>query len=256
MGILDGKKCIVTGATGGVGRAVVEEFLNEGAYVVAGARRIAVLEELANGWRKRFSPDRVHTEFLDVSDEKSVSSFVEKVLKLFGKIDAVVNVAGYVLEPELWNKRLAETSAEEIFAVMNVDVIGSFLMVKHAVKSMKKQKAGVFINFSSTPAITGYDRGLAYTLAKSAIIGLTKHIAWEYGRHGIRAYTLALGSIETEPSVKWLSKGEYEMLARESPLGRWGRPEEVAAVAAFLCSDKPSFVNGQTIVIDGGAVLY
>ncbi|MDW8083762.1 MAG: SDR family NAD(P)-dependent oxidoreductase [Candidatus Caldarchaeum sp.] len=256
MGLLDGKRCVVTGASGGVGRAVVEELLREGAHVAAGARRVSVLEKCSEEWRRKFSSERISTNYLDVSDEKSVSDFVKSVVDVFGGVDAVVNVAGYVFEPQIWNKRLAETSADEILAVFKVDVLGSFLMVKHTVRIMKKQRYGVFVNFSSTPAITGYDRGLPYTLAKSAIIGLTKHIAWEYGRYGIRAYTLALGSIETEPSVKWLSRSEYEALARESPLGRWGKPEEVAAVAAFLCSEKPSFVNGQTIVVDGGAVLY
>lgn len=256
MGLLDDKRCIVTGASGGVGKAIVEEFLKEGARVAAGARRINLLNRFAELWSQNFSSKKIYISYLDVSDESSVEKFVEEVVRQFGGVDAVVNVAGYVLEPDLWNKGLTETTADEIISVMKVDLIGSFLMVKHTVESMKKQRRGVYVNFSSTPAIAGYDRGLPYTLAKSAIMGLTKHITYEYGRYGIRAYTLALGSIETEANVRWMSSGEYSALAAESPLGRMGRPEEVAAVTAFLCSDKPSFVNGQTIVVDGGAVLY
>ncbi|MDJ0271911.1 MAG: SDR family oxidoreductase [Candidatus Caldarchaeum sp.] len=255
MGILEGKVCIVTGASGDIGRAVAYWFLGQGAFVSAGARRLQVLRDLEKTWAEMFGPERIHVDMLDVVDEKSVESFVAKTLERFGRVDAVVNVAGYVLEPRLWNKGLVETTMQEIIDVMSVDLLGSFNMVKHTVEQMVKQRGGVYVNFSSTPAITGYDRGLAYTLAKSAILGLTKHIAYEYGRFGVRAYTLVLGSIETEPSTKHLTKAEYAALAAESPLGRWGRPEEVAAVAGFLCSDMASFINGQSIVVDGGAVL-
>ena len=255
MGILEGKVCIVTGASGEIGRAVVEWFLEQGALVSAGARRLHVLRELEKGWVARFGSKRVHVDSLNVTDEKSVESFVAKTLERFRRFDAVVNVAGYVLEPKLWNKGLSETTSQEIIEVMSVDLLGSFNMVKHTVEQMVKQRGGVYVNFSSTPAITGYDKGLAYTLAKSAILGLTKHIAYEYGRYGIRAYSLVLGSIETTPSTQHLTEEEYRALATESPMGRMGKPEEVAAVAGFLCSDMASFINGQAIIVDGGAVL-
>ncbi|MEM1946910.1 MAG: SDR family oxidoreductase [Candidatus Caldarchaeum sp.] len=254
MGLLDGKRCIVTGATGDVGRAVVEEFLKEGASVAAGARRKALLENLAERWKADAKND-VITGYLDISDENSVSRFVENAYRSLGGLNALVNVAGYGMEKSLWNKSLVEHSLDDLMKVMRVDLLGSFLMVKHVVPLMREGKGGVVVNFSSTPAIAGYDKGLAYTIAKAAVIGLTKHIASEFGQFGIRAYTLALGNIETQSTVAILSPEEYRALADESPARRWGRVEEVASVAAFLCSDKASYINGQTIVVDGGTVM-
>lgn len=254
MGLLDGKKCIVTGATGSVGRAIVEEFLKEGASVAAGGRRVPLLKSLAEVWSAG-AKNAVIADFLDVSDEASVSAFVNKAYQTFGRLDALVNVAGYVLEKSLWSKSLVDHALDDILKVMKVDLLGSFLMVKNVLPLMRKGGGGVVVNFSSTPAISGYDKGLAYTLAKAAVIGLTKHIAWEFGRFGIRAYTLALGNIETERTVSALTPEEYRALAEESPSGRWGRGEEVASVAAFLCSDKASYINGQTIIVDGGTVM-
>ncbi|MEM2520965.1 MAG: SDR family NAD(P)-dependent oxidoreductase, partial [Candidatus Caldarchaeum sp.] len=106
MGILEGKVCIVTGASGDIGRAVAYWFLGQGAFVSAGARRLQVLRDLEKTWAEMFGPERIHVDMLDVVDEKSVESFVAKTLERFGRVDAVVNVAGYVLEPRLWNKGL------------------------------------------------------------------------------------------------------------------------------------------------------
>ncbi|MEM2237035.1 MAG: SDR family oxidoreductase [Candidatus Caldarchaeum sp.] len=254
MGLLDGKKCIVTGATGSVGRAIVEEFLKEGASVAAGGRRVSLLKSLAETWSAG-AKNAVITDFLDVSDEASVSAFVNKAYQAFGGLNALVNVAGYALEKSLWTKSLVDHTLDDVVKVMKVDLLGSFLMVKHVLPLMRDGGGGVIVNFSSTPAISGYDKGFAYTLAKAAVIGLTKHVAREFGRFGIRAYTLALGNIKTERTVSALTPEQYRALAEESSFGRWGRVEEVASVTAFLCSDKASYINGQTIIVDGGTVM-
>ncbi|MEM4343482.1 MAG: SDR family oxidoreductase, partial [Candidatus Caldarchaeum sp.] len=193
--------------------------------------------------------------YLDVSDESSVADFVDAAVGRFGGVDALLNVAGYVIEGSLWGKRLVDHTVEDLMKVMRVDLFGSFLMVKHVIPSMARNWSGVIVNFASTPPLTGYDKGLAYSLAKAAVIALTKHVAREYGGRGVRAYTLALGNIETEATVSATSVEEYLELARECPMQRWGRPEEVASAACLLCSDKASFINGQTIVVDGGAVM-
>ncbi|MCS6770135.1 MAG: SDR family oxidoreductase [Candidatus Caldarchaeum sp.] len=254
MALLAGKRCLVSGASGDIGRAVVEEFLREGALVAAGARRISRLEDLFRRVGREYA-GALLTGYLDVSDEKSVSDFVAAALLRLGGVDVVVNVAGYVIEEELWSKRLVDHTVDDLMKVMMVDLVGSFFMTKHTVPTMIRQGGGVVVNVASTPALTGYDKGLAYTLAKAAVIALTKHTAREYGGLGIRSYTLALGSIETEATVSSTSREEYVKLAEESPLRRWGKPEEVASAAALLCSDKASFINGQTVVVDGGAVM-
>jgi len=255
MGIVEGKVCIVTGASGDIGRAVAEELLREGAFVAVGSRRESLVKEFVEEWAITYGRDRVRGWRLDVSDEKMVSFFVEKTVEAFGRVDGLANVAGYPMEERLWKTTLTEIDPEDIVKVIRVDVIGSFLMTKHVLAKMLKRRSGVIVNFSSTPALSGYDRGLPYTLAKSAILGLTKHIVQEYGRKGIRAYTLALGNIKTKPTVSILSKAEFEALERESPSGRWGTPEDVAYVVSFLMSNRSSYINGQTIVVDGGTVL-
>jgi len=252
MGLLEGKVSIVTGASGGIGKAVVEEFLREGAIVNAGSRNTKLLNELANRWRE-IGP--VNVGFLDVSDEESINTFVERVVKNWGRVDCLANVAGYIMDKELWNKGFLDVGVEEVLRVFKVDTLGTFNMCRKIIPLMIEQGKGVIVNFSSTPAITGYERGLPYTLSKAAVTALTKHIAWEYGRYGLRAYTIALGNIVTEATLAALTKQEVEKLALESSARRWGKPEEVAAVVSYLCSDKPSYVNGQTIVVDGGTVM-
>ncbi|HID04392.1 MAG TPA: SDR family oxidoreductase [Candidatus Caldiarchaeum subterraneum] len=253
MGLVEGKVCIVTGASGEIGSATVRELVKEGGIVYAGARRFDKLrrleEELNNVRGKLF------TNPLDVTDEKSISQFIDKVIKDKARVDCLVNIAGYPMDEQIWNKHLHQLREEEITRIFNVDFMGSFRCVTKVLPSMMKQKNGVIINISSNPAIAGHDKGAAYTFAKTALIGLTKHITREYGRYGIRAYSLALGNIKTHPTVRSLTKEEFDKLAGESPMLRWGEPAEVAAVIAFLCSDKASFINGQTIIIDGGAVL-
>ncbi|MDJ0269415.1 MAG: SDR family oxidoreductase [Aigarchaeota archaeon] len=251
MPLLDGRVCIVTGASGEIGSVVVEELVSEGAIVCAGARREDKLRELA----ERLSSDKIRVKKLDVSSSSSVDNFFNMVLGEFGRVDCLVNVAGYPMNRDLWFKPLHEVREEEVLAVMQVDFLGSLRCAIRAIPVMVKQRGGVVINISSTPAITGQSHGAAYTFAKAALISLTKHIAHEYAKHGVRAYTLALGNIKTKPTISVLSEEEFKAAAAEAPANRWGEPREVASVVSFLCSDKASFINGQTIIIDGGAVM-
>ena len=254
MALVGGKVCVVTGASGEIGSATVKELLREGGVVYAGARRTTLLNalssELSSEERKR-----LHYAYLDVTDRRSVAEFIANVVDEQGRVDCLVNVAGYPMDERIWNKQLHQLTEEEIISILNVDLMGSFRCIAEAIPHMLRQRRGVIVNTSSNPAIAGHDRGAAYTIAKTALLALAKHIAKEYGRYNIRAYSLALGNIKTEPTVRGLTAEEFEKLAHESPMARWGEPSEVAAVIAFLCSDKASFINGQTIIIDGGAVL-
>ena len=253
MGLVEDKVCVVTGASGDIGSATVKELVKEGGIVYAGARRVEVLEKLKKEIKTK--EGSLFTAYLDVTDEISISQFIHKVIEDNSRVDCLVNVAGYPMDERIWNKHLHELTEEEVTKIFNVDFMGSFRCTAKVLPNMVKQGNGVIINISSNPAIAGHDKGAAYTFAKTALLGLTKHITREYGRYGIRAYTLALGNIKTKPTVRGLSSEEFEKLASESPMLRWGEPSEVAAVIAFLCSNKASFINGQTVIIDGGAVL-
>lgn len=252
--MLDGRVCIVSGASSEIGLATVEELLSKGALVYAGSRRVELLRRWRGEWAERYGGDRVWAEYLDVTDEDNVRRFVEAVLSKLGRVDGLINLAGYPIESRLWNARLTELTYEEVSSVFKVDLGGSFLLSKYVIPAMVRNRHGVIVNISSTPALAGHDRGAAYSIAKAALMALTKHIAYEYGGVGVRSYTLALGNIETS-TTKAAMPEMYEELAMESPAKRWGKPAEVASVIAVLCSDMMSYVNGQTIVVDGGAVM-
>jgi NAD(P)-dependent dehydrogenase (short-subunit alcohol dehydrogenase family) len=164
-----------------------------------------------------------------------------------------VNLAGYPARGE-WNKRFLELTSEDLLKPINVDLFGSFLSAHAVAPYMLEQKNGVIVNVGSTPALTGHDKGFAFTVAKAAVIGLTKALAHELAPH-VRVNTIALGNVET----KWineLSESELCTAKSENLIARLGTPQEIARSIAFLCSDDSSFVNGQTIVLDGGTILH
>lgn len=256
MSRLSGKAAIVTGSSGGIGRATALEFAKEGADVVVQysqrqkaaeqvAREIAALGRRAIIAQVNFTNrDRAPAE---------VKNMVDQAIKEFGKVDVLVNLAGYPAKGE-WNKRFLDLTPEDFFKPINVDLYGSFLCAREVAPRMIKQGNGVIVNVSSTPALSGHDKGFAFTVAKAGVIGLTKALAVELAPH-VRVNTVALGNIETE-WVSELSPGLLERERGENLVRRFGRPEEVAKSIIFLCSDASSFVNGQTIVIDGGSTLH
>ncbi|MEM3095729.1 MAG: SDR family oxidoreductase [Nitrososphaerota archaeon] len=252
--MLEGRVCIISGASSEIGEATVRELLAYGAFVYAGARRLELLLKWWNAWVKTFGDGRVWVQRLDVTDESSVRNFTEAALSRHGRVDALINLAGYPIESSLWNTPLTDLTYEEISKVFRVDLGGSFLLSKSVIPVMVRNRHGVIVNISSTPALSGHSRGAAYSIAKAALHALTRHIASEYGAYGVRSYTLALGNIETQ-ATRTVMESMYEELATESPAKRWGKPDEVASVIALLCSDKMSYVNGQTIVVDGGTVM-
>jgi 3-oxoacyl-[acyl-carrier protein] reductase len=151
--------------------------------------------------------------------------------------------------------------------IINVDLMGSVRLSKAVIKQMIKienekeynnnntRKGGVIINISSTPALSGHIEGSPYTIAKSGLIGLTKHIAREYGIYNIRAYTLALGNISTDATYFSMDNKHKSIAEEETSLKRWGKPEEVAKIASHLASNDFSYSTGNTIIIDGGTIM-
>jgi 3-oxoacyl-[acyl-carrier protein] reductase len=256
MSTITGKVAIVTGASGGIGRAAALEFAREGADVVvqyhsneSAAEKVA--KEIASLGRKALL---AQVNFTDVKESPhQVGEMVEAAVGKFGKVDFLLNLAGYPARGE-WNRRFLELSPEDFFKPINVDLFGSFLCARAVAPQFLKQKKGVIVNVSSTPALAGHDRGFAFTVAKAGVIGLTKALAVELAPY-VRVNTVALGNVETE-WVTELTAEELEREKGENLIKRFGKPEEIAKILTFLCSDDSTFINGQTIVLDGGSILH
>lgn len=248
--LLKGRVAVVTGATRGIGFATAKELAARGATVVVCSRNLASAQKAAKKIGKN-----AHGACLDVASTKSVTAFVKEVVARRGRIDVLVNNAGYPFDPKVWYKKMHKVSDDELDAVHAVDLKGTFRLTKTVLPVMARQKHGVVISISSTPAIAGYDQGAPYSLAKAGIVAMTKHIALEYGRDNIRAYALALGNIATDATFNSMTAKAQKIAAQESAMKRWGRPEEVAKVIAALAGDDFSFATGNTIVVDGGTVF-
>ena len=257
--LLKDKVAVVTGSTRGIGFAIAREFAeNNGAITVVCSR----IKEQAERAIKQISRGKVFAAEIDIANDLSVKKFMEQILSKFGQIDILVNNAGYPFDTNIWYKRFHEVTDEELHKIIEVDLEGSVRLSRAVISSMlqkntKKNRlgGGVIINISSTPAIAGHTQGAPYTIAKAANIALTKCIAMEYGMNNIRSYTMALGNIATLATYDSITAADREKAAEEPSMKRWGRPEEVARIAACIASDNFSFATGNTIVIDGGTVL-
>jgi 3-oxoacyl-[acyl-carrier protein] reductase len=257
--LLKDKVAVVTGSTRGIGFAIAKEFAeNNGATTVVCSR----IKEQAERAIKQISSGKVFAAEIDVTSDSSVKKFMQQILSKFGRIDILVNNAGYPFDNNIWYKRFHEVTDEELQKIMGVDIQGSVRLSRAVISSMiqkhtnKNSGGGVIINISSTPAIVGHTEGAPYTIAKAANIALTKCIAKEYGINGIRSYTMALGNIATMATYDSMTEVARKKAAEEPPMKRWGTPEEVAKIAASIASDNFSFATGNTIVIDGGTVLW
>ena len=258
MLLLKDKVGVVTGSTRGIGFAIAREFAeNNGAITIVCSRvkeqAIRAAEQIKG---------KVFADEIDVADDYSVGKFMERILSKHGQIDILINNAGYPFDSNIWYKRFHEVTNEELRKIIEVDLGGSVRLSRAVISSMLKKNAnraregGVIINISSTPAIAGYTKGAPYTIAKAANIALTKCIAMEYGGNSIRSYTMALGNIATLATYNSMTEIDRNKAAEEPSMKRWGKPEEVAKVAACIASDNFSFATGNTIVIDGGTVLW
>jgi 3-oxoacyl-[acyl-carrier protein] reductase len=190
----------------------------------------------------------------DVTDGRACRGLVEQTVSQLGRLDVAACFAGYSFRTEEWFKDFEQLTRAELERPLNVDLLGSVFVAQASLPLMVKQGRGSLILVGSTPAITGDRVGISYLIAKAGILGLTRALAILYGPKGIRVNALALGSIGTGP-MGALSKEEQRSLADETALKRWGTPEEVARVVAFLASDDSAYITGQTVVVDGGYAL-
>lgn len=235
------KVVVVTGASSGIGKAIAVRLVDDGATVVAGSRRPVDIEGV----------DWVAT---DVSNSADADALIAHAVESYGRIDALVNNAGVQLE-----KTIDETSDEEFDAVMDVNVRGVFNCSRAAVRAMRIAKGGVIVNVGSIAATNADHQMAAYNASKGAVHSLTRAIATDHGRHGIRCVAVAPGWITTEMADAAFDMAPDPAAARADaiarhPIGRLGQPEDVAALVSWLISDQAGFVTGSVFSIDGGLV--
>jgi NAD(P)-dependent dehydrogenase (short-subunit alcohol dehydrogenase family) len=242
MGELEGKVAVITGAGSGMARATTHVFVREGARVLA-ADITGREEETAKALGDAVVPFRC-----DVTDEAQVEAMFKAALDAFGRVDAVLNVAGIGgAQP------LADVTMDEYDRIMDVDLRGVLLGTKHGLRAMLPTGGGAIVNWSSTGGLNGSTLPTSvYSAAKAGVIAVTKAAAVEYGTKGIRANAICPGFIETEMSGGKGASERFPMLVQGTALKRGGQPEEVAELAAFLASDRASFITGAIIPIDGG----
>ena len=250
---LQDKIILISGSSRGIGYNMAKYFAeNCGSTVIICSRHIENAIKVSKNIK-----GKTYALELDVTNTDNIYNGIEEIVNKFDKIDILINNAGYRFDKELWYKKFHQIEINRFMEIINVDLMGSIRLSKLVLTQMIKnnKSGGVIINISSTPAINGHIEGSPYTIAKSGIIGLTKHIAREYGIYNIRAYTLALGNISTDATYYSMDQVHRSLAEEETSLKRWGKPEEVAKITAHLASDDFSYTTGNTIIIDGGTIM-
>jgi NAD(P)-dependent dehydrogenase (short-subunit alcohol dehydrogenase family) len=238
MGRLDGKVALITGAASGIGEQCALRFKREGALVF--------------GLDVQKPADDLGIEIreVDVRDEDAVAAGVAAAVERFSRLDIVVNAAGvggggpvHELDVADWDR------------VLDINLKGTFLVCKHVVRAMVRQGSGSVINIASIEGLEGMAGASAYNASKGGVVLLTKEMSLDYGPQGVRVNCICPGMIETPMTAALNTPGAERMrdtFREYHSLGRFGKPEEIAAAALFLASDDASFVHGSAMVVDGG----
>jgi NAD(P)-dependent dehydrogenase (short-subunit alcohol dehydrogenase family) len=251
MAALSGKVAIVTGATSGIGERIAELFVEEGAKVVAAARR----EKEGAALEQRLGVSFIRT---DISNEADVKAAVDYALTKFGQIDCLVNNAG-APSPMV---SIVDSDAAALDHAMATNVRGAFLMMKYVAPTMLARGQGSIINISSVAGLRGGLSGHVYTASKGALLALSRSVAAELGEKGVCVNSISPGAIVTGifgknagvegAKAERLTDSVREIFAKVQPIPRAGETDDVARAALFLASDAGSFISGQDLVIDGG----
>jgi NAD(P)-dependent dehydrogenase (short-subunit alcohol dehydrogenase family) len=246
-----GKVAFVTGAGSGIGRATALAFAREGASVVVSdiseqgnQETVRMIEEL---------DERALAVRCDVTRTGDVKAALDRTVETFGRLDVAFNNAG-VEQEEAATAQLAEEVWDR---VIDIDLRGVFLCMKHEIPLMLEQGGGAIVNTSSGAGVKGFPLGAAYVAAKHGVIGLTRSAALDYAQANIRINAVCPGIIETQMMDRVTGdtpEGRQQVISQE-PIGRMGKPEEIAEAVLWLCSEAASFVVGHAMVVDGGQTV-
>lgn len=252
---LEGRVIIITGAAMGLGQAVAMESAKEGAKLTLVDLNAEALDQAKQELLKKYPGTEVLTVTADVSDESAVKNYVDETVKAYGHIDGFYNNAGIEGKQAL----IPDYDVQVFKKVIDINLMGVYYGMRYVIPVMKKQKYGRIVNTASVGGIRGVINQIPYVASKHAVSGMTKNASLEFAREGIVANAIAPGAILT-PMVAGAfkqvnpedpKKAELEF-AQGNPTKRLGLPEEVAKVVVFLLSEDCSYINGQTIAIDGG----
>ncbi|MGC8497740.1 MAG: SDR family NAD(P)-dependent oxidoreductase [Thermoplasmata archaeon] len=251
---MDKRVALITGGARGIGEATAKLFAEKGYAVI-------VMDVIETNVCTKISDDHRECLFIkcDVSEEEQVKQAVSKVMDRFGRIDALLNIAGIVLV-----KPVEEITWDEFRKVVDVNIGGTFLTIKHVVPVMKKQNHGVIVNMASVSGHVGQVRHSLYGTTKGGILAMTRALAWELAPYNIRVNSVSPGSVDTQMLRDDVAgeaerlKMSYKEIKRqreaEQAFGKWADPKEIAEAIYFLASDSASFVNGADLLVDGGWV--
>jgi NAD(P)-dependent dehydrogenase (short-subunit alcohol dehydrogenase family) len=241
----EGKTAFITGAASGIGRATAVAFAVEGARVVVTDRVEAALRETGESVKE--IGGEVLAIACDVSKPEEIEAAVAWTVNTFGRIDCAFNNAG------VENKAtpLHEIELEEWDRILGINLRGTFVCMKHEIAQMLRQGGGVVVNTSSGAGIRGVAGGASYAASKHAMIGMTKSAALDYAKRNIRVNCILPGNIAT-PMMDRFTDGDIQKAIDLEPVGRLGKPEEIAEAVLWMCSDLGGFVTGASVVVDGG----